>query len=113
MVYAVMFPDREILWGFLIPIKVKYFVMIVGAMAFLSSFQVNTGVSKFAHLGGLLFGYLFLKTPNLQFDPVAPIRGSIGTGSCSAPRRSFRCTCGSRAPAAARKSIDSLTVAVR
>ena len=42
MVYAVMFPDREILWGFLIPIKVKYFVMIVGAMAFLSSFQVNT-----------------------------------------------------------------------
>ncbi len=74
MVYAVMFPDREILWGFLIPIKVKYFVMIVGAMAFLSSFQVNSGVSEFAHLGGLLFGYLFLKTPTMQFDPVAPIR---------------------------------------
>jgi membrane associated rhomboid family serine protease len=74
MVYAMMFPDREILWGFLIPIKVKYFVMIVGAMAFLSSFQVNSGVSEFAHLGGLLFGYLFLKTPNMQFDPVAPIR---------------------------------------
>ena len=72
MVYAMMFPDREILWGFLIPIKVKYFVMIVGAMAFLSSFRVNTGVSEFAHLGGLLFGYLFLKTPNMQFDPVAP-----------------------------------------
>jgi membrane associated rhomboid family serine protease len=74
MVYAVLFPDREILWGFLIPIKVKYFVMIVGAMAFLSSFGVNNGVSNFAHLGGLLFGYLFLKTPNLQFDPVAPVR---------------------------------------
>jgi membrane associated rhomboid family serine protease len=74
LVYAMLFPDREILWGFLIPIKVKYFVMIVGAMAFLSSFQVNTGVSEFAHLGGLLFGYLFLKTPNMQFDPVEPIR---------------------------------------
>jgi hypothetical protein len=48
--------------------------MIVGAVAFLSSFGVNTGVSNFAHLGGLLFGYLFLKTPNMQFDPVAPIR---------------------------------------
>ena len=58
----------------LIPIKVKYFVMIVGAMAFLSSFQVNTGVSNFAHLGGLLFGYLFLKTPRLQFDPIEPVR---------------------------------------
>jgi membrane associated rhomboid family serine protease len=74
LVYAMMFPDRDILWGFLIPIKVKYFVMIVGAVAFLSSFGVNTGVSNFAHLGGLLFGYLFLKTPNMQFDPVAPIR---------------------------------------
>ena len=37
-------------------------------------FGVNTGVSEFAHLGGLLFGYLFLKTPKVQFDPVAPIR---------------------------------------
>ena len=74
LVYAMMFPDREILFGFVFPIKVKYFVMIVGAVAFLSSFGVNTGVSNFAHLGGLLFGYLFLKTPNMQFDPVAPIR---------------------------------------
>jgi membrane associated rhomboid family serine protease len=74
IVYAMMFPDRELLFGFVFPIKVKYFVMIVGAVAFLSSFGVNTGVSNFAHLGGLLFGYLFLKTPNLQFDPVAPIR---------------------------------------
>jgi membrane associated rhomboid family serine protease len=74
LVYAMLFPDRDILWGFLIPIKVKYFVMIVGAMAFLSSFQVNTGVSEFAHLGGLLFGYLFLKTPSMQFDPVEPVR---------------------------------------
>jgi membrane associated rhomboid family serine protease len=74
LVYAMMFPDREILWGFLIPIKVKYFVMIVGAMAFLSSFGVNNGVSNFAHLGGLLFGYLFLKTPHIQFDPMGPVR---------------------------------------
>jgi len=74
IVYAIMFPDRELLFGFVFPIKVKYFVTIVGAVAFLSSFGVNTGVSNFAHLGGLLFGYLFLKTPNMQFDPVAPIR---------------------------------------
>jgi rhomboid family protein len=74
LVYAMLFPDRDILFGLLIPIKVKYFVMIVGAVAFLSSFGVNTGVSNFAHLGGLLFGYLFYKTPHMQFDPVAPIR---------------------------------------
>jgi membrane associated rhomboid family serine protease len=74
LVYAMLFPDREILWAFLIPIKVKYFVMIIGAMAFMSSFQANSGVSNFAHLGGLLFGYLFVKTPNMQFDPMVPIR---------------------------------------
>jgi membrane associated rhomboid family serine protease len=74
MVYALLFPDREMLWAFLIPIKVKYFVMIIGAMAFMSSFQANTGVSNFAHLGGLLFGYLFIKTPDMQLDPRSPIR---------------------------------------
>src|SRR5579862_6018033 len=74
MAYAILFSDREILFGLLIPIKVKYFVMIIGAVAFLSSFGVNSGVSNFAHLGGLLFGYLFLKTPHIQFDPVAPLR---------------------------------------
>lgn len=74
MVYAILFADREILWGFLIPIKVKYFVLIIGAVAFLSSFGVNNGVSNFAHLGGLLFGYLYLKTPQMQFDPIGPLR---------------------------------------
>jgi membrane associated rhomboid family serine protease len=74
LVYAMLFPDREILWGFLIPIKVKYFVAIIGAVAFLSSFGENTGVSNFAHLGGLLFGYLFLKTPRMQFDPIGPVQ---------------------------------------
>jgi membrane associated rhomboid family serine protease len=74
MAYAVLYPTRTILFGFLIPIQVKYFVMIVGAIAFLSSFQVNTGVSEFAHLGGLLFGYLFLKSPRVQFDIAGPVR---------------------------------------
>jgi membrane associated rhomboid family serine protease len=74
LAYAMMYPDRTILWGFLIPIQVKYFVMIIGAIAFLSSFQVNNGVSEFAHLGGLLFGYIFMKSPRVQFDLAGPVR---------------------------------------
>ena len=74
LAYAMMYPDRTILWGFLIPIQVKYFVMIIGAIAFLSSFQVNNGVSEFAHLGGLLFGYIFVKSPRVQFDLAGPVR---------------------------------------
>jgi len=76
MACAVLYPDRTILFSFLFPIQMKWFVLIVGAIAFLSSFQVNTGVSAFAHLGGLLFGYIFLKSPRMQFDLAGPIRRS-------------------------------------
>ena len=74
MACAILFPDRPILFGFIFPMQMKWFVLIVGVIAFLSSFQVNSGVSAFAHLGGLLFGYFFLKSPNFNFDLAGPIR---------------------------------------
>jgi len=74
MACGMLFPDTKILYSFLIPIQMKWLVLIYGAVAFLSSFQVNTGVSAFAHLGGLLFGYIFLKSPRMQFDLVGPVR---------------------------------------
>jgi membrane associated rhomboid family serine protease len=62
MAYALLFPDRLILFGFLIPIKVKYFVMIMGAVVFMNSFvNFGSGVSQIAHLGGLLVGFLMLR----------------------------------------------------
>jgi membrane associated rhomboid family serine protease len=33
----------------------------MGVLAFMSSFNASTGVSNFAHLGGMLFGYLYLR----------------------------------------------------
>jgi rhomboid family protein len=90
MAYAMLYPTRTILFGFLIPIQVKYFVMIIGAIAFLSSFQVNTGVSEFAHLGGLLFGYLFLKTPNLQFDLAGPVRRQYSEWKLRRAKKKFQ-----------------------
>jgi len=90
MAYAILYPDRTIMWGFLIPIQVKYFVLIIGAIAFLSSFQVNTGVSEFAHLGGLLFGYLFLRTPNLQFDLAGPVRRRYQDWKIQRAKRKFQ-----------------------
>src|SRR5580700_178398 len=47
---AVLWPDRMMLFSFLIPIKMKYFVMIIGAIAFLSSFNTASPVSNVAHL---------------------------------------------------------------
>jgi membrane associated rhomboid family serine protease len=59
MAFAFYYPDRPILMFLLFPIPAKYFVMIIGAMAFLSA--PNSQVSEAAHLGGLIIGYLYLR----------------------------------------------------
>lgn len=74
LAYAMMYPNRTILWGFLIPIQVKWFVLIIGVIAFMSAFRsINTGVSEFAHLGGLLFAYIYMKTPRMRLDVAGPV----------------------------------------
>jgi membrane associated rhomboid family serine protease len=76
--YAVMFPDRTILWGFLIPIKSKYFVMIIGAIVFLQSYMATvggqgSGVAVLALLGGLAAGYLLLRGRRLSVQVRQPV----------------------------------------
>jgi membrane associated rhomboid family serine protease len=62
LAYALYFPHRQIYLYFLFPIQAKYFVMIVGAIAFLSSLgSGGSGVAHTAHLGGLVAGYFYLK----------------------------------------------------
>ena len=57
--YAIHFPDRPILMFLLFPVPAKYFVMIIGAIAFLSG--PGGSVSNAAHLGGLVAGFLMMK----------------------------------------------------
>jgi membrane associated rhomboid family serine protease len=60
--YGMYFPNRPIYLYFIFPIPAKYFVMIVGAIAFLSALGgPGGGVAHTAHLGGLVVGYLYLK----------------------------------------------------
>ncbi len=60
--YALYFPDRPILMFLLFPVPAKFFVIIIGAISFLSSAGVGPrGIAHAAHLGGILFGYLYLK----------------------------------------------------
>ncbi len=61
MAFGVLFPNQTVLMGFLFPIKAKYMVMIYGAIELLLAFSVNDGVSNIAHLGGMVFGYVYLK----------------------------------------------------
>ncbi|HZS51998.1 MAG TPA: rhomboid family intramembrane serine protease [Bryobacterales bacterium] len=61
LAFGLLYPNRTVFFSFLFPIPAKYFVMIMGAIAFLSSFNRASPVSNVAHLGGMLFGYLYLR----------------------------------------------------
>lgn len=63
LAFGMMYPDTTVLFSFLFPIKAKYFVLIMGAISFLLTFgSTGSGVSHVAHLGGMLFGYIYLKS---------------------------------------------------
>jgi membrane associated rhomboid family serine protease len=62
LAYAMYFPDRPILIFLLFPVPAKYVVIIFGAIEFLSATSGGgPKVAHAAHLGGLIFGYLYLK----------------------------------------------------
>lgn len=60
MAFAIYYPKAPILMFFLFPVPAKYFVMIIGLIAFLSVPR-GGGVAHVAHLGGLVVGYLYLQ----------------------------------------------------
>lgn len=62
MAFGVLYPNQTVLMNFLFPIKAKYLVMIYGAIELILAFGVNKGVSNIAHLGGMAFGYVYLKS---------------------------------------------------
>jgi membrane associated rhomboid family serine protease len=69
LAYGVLFADRLIFLYFLIPIKAKYFVMIMGGIEFLSAISTpGSLVSHVAHLGGMIFGILYLRGRPIYFD---------------------------------------------
>ena len=60
--YAMYFPHRTI-YMIIFPLPARVFVLIAGAIAFMSSLGgPGGGVAHTAHLGGLVVGYLYLKT---------------------------------------------------
>lgn len=91
LAYAMLFPNRTILWGFLIPIQVKWFVLIIGVISFMSAFRsVNSGVSEFAHLGGLLFAYIYMKMPRMRLDMGGSLQRSYRDWKLQRAKRKFQ-----------------------
>ena len=59
--FGMLYPNRVLMLLFPpMPIKAKYFVLIMGALEIYMSFSMNDNVAHFAHLGGALFGFLLI-----------------------------------------------------
>jgi membrane associated rhomboid family serine protease len=95
LAYALYFPDRPIYMYFLFPIQAKYFVLILGAIAFYSSIGAASGVANATHLGGLAVGYLFLKGVPLR--PIAELKYRYLKWKINRGRRKFDVHPGGRA----------------
>ena len=62
LAFGLIFPDRPIFLWFIIPIKAKWFVLIIGAIEFFSEVGgPGSNISHLAHLGGMLVAYLYLR----------------------------------------------------
>jgi membrane associated rhomboid family serine protease len=70
LAYGLIFPDRQILFMLFFPVPARVFVLIMGAIAFISAVSATGGpVAHLAHLGGLLVGWVYLKGPsNLRLE---------------------------------------------
>ncbi|MGL5682296.1 MAG: rhomboid family intramembrane serine protease [Marinifilaceae bacterium] len=63
LAFGMLFPNTELYMMFIpIPIKAKYFVFGYGFIELVMGLKNNPGdnIAHFAHLGGMLFGYLLL-----------------------------------------------------
>lgn len=70
LAFGMMFPNRQIMLIFPpIPMKAKYFVAIFGVIELVSGvMRANSGIAHFAHLGGMLFGYLLIRYWGLRSE---------------------------------------------
>jgi len=65
LAFGLIYPNQIIYLYFLVPLKMKHFVWIIGAIALYSSVTSGqSGIAHLAHLGGMLFGYLYLRGGN-------------------------------------------------
>ncbi|MGH8194404.1 MAG: rhomboid family intramembrane serine protease [Woeseiaceae bacterium] len=63
LAYAMAFPNNTVMLLFPpIPMKAKYFVLIYGLLElYLGVSGLAPGIANFAHLGGMLFGFILLQ----------------------------------------------------
>ena len=85
LAFALMWPDAQIyIWGIL-PMRAKWFVGLLAVFTLFSSFRSGgSQVADWAHLGGLVVGFAYLrwgKPVSRALDRVFAAVGRLGSGS--------------------------------
>jgi membrane associated rhomboid family serine protease len=74
LAFAMMFPDQPIYLWFLVPIKAKWLMLGLGALELFYGFSgTQSNVANFAHLGGMVFGFVLIQYWRGKF-PIKPDR---------------------------------------
>jgi len=77
LAFGMMFPNQPIYLWFLFPIRAKWLVIGFGALELYSAVTgTAAGVANFAHLGGMVFGFLLIQywRGKLPVQPDRPMR---------------------------------------
>ncbi|MBC8166682.1 MAG: rhomboid family intramembrane serine protease [Bryobacteraceae bacterium] len=98
LAFGMLFPERQVMFSFLFPIKAKYFVMILGAIELLSSYaSIGGPVSNVAHLGGMAIGYFYIRAQRRKSPLSRPatsfwgnVRGQYEEWKIQRARRKFQ-----------------------
>jgi membrane associated rhomboid family serine protease len=61
LAFGMMFPDQQIYLYFLFPVKAKWFVIGYGLIELWGGVIGGSTIAHFAHLGGMLFGFLLIQ----------------------------------------------------
>ncbi|MCY4574924.1 MAG: rhomboid family intramembrane serine protease [Gemmatimonadetes bacterium] len=83
LAFAMIWPNTPVyIWG-LVPVKVKWLVIVLVSISFLSAVGPNGGgIAHLAHLGGAIAGFLMVKSGWLPaVAPGAPVRSDWGPGA--------------------------------
>ncbi len=62
LAFGMLFPEAPVLVMFIFPMPAKYFAILMGFIEFfLQRTQPGSGISHVAHLGGMAFGFLYIR----------------------------------------------------
>ena len=99
--FAMLYPDAVVYLYFLIPVKAAHMAILFGLIEFFSGATgSNPGIARFAHLGGMVTGYLYIRWWWVAKLRVKTLYQGFIEGGEAAPRRPRRAAAKTPAPAA-------------